>query len=534
MSGFTGTWTMTRLFLRRDRVRMPIWIVSISVLVIASVAAFPGLYVEQGAIDARNALIMGNPFGIALTGPGHGLDEATPDNLGPVAVNEMSASTIIAMAFMGIFLVMRNTRGEEQEGRLELLRAGIVGRYAAVTAAFLLASLAALVLGVLLGVGLSGWYDIAGSFAFGLSMASVTIVFAAVGVLCAQLTEHSRAATGLATTTFAVLFTVRAIGDIRDSWVIWLSPVGWAQAIRPFADERWWTLGLTGALALALVACAFFVIERRDVGAGVLPTRKGRPRASAALASPLGLAFRLQRGALTAWTVGMFVFGATLGSLVLEGERMLEALGDAYAVYFGDVGDATLMETFLAGYLVFVAVTAAGHALQAVSQIRSEEASGHAEAQLAGSLGKGRWAASHVGAALLGNVLVLAAAGAGTGATYALAIEDASQFWPVLLAMLAYAPAVWVLVALAVALFGVVPRAFAVVWAAFAWVVVAAMIGPLLGLPEWTMDLDPFAHVPRMPAEELSVAPLLVMTGISAVLFVVGFVGFRRRGLDFG
>ena len=531
MSGFAGTWTMARLFLRRDRVRIPVWVASIFVLVIASIAAFPGLYETQEAIDVRNDLLMGNPFGIALTGPGYGLDEVTPDNLGPMAVNEMSASTIIAMAFMGIFLVMRHTRGEEQDGRLELLRAGIVGRYAAVTAAFLVAAGAAVLLGLLLGAGLAASYPAAGSFAFGFSMASVGIVFAAIGVLCAQLTEHTRAATGMATVVFATLFAVRVIGDIRDSWVTWLTPIGWAQEIRPFAGEQWWVLGLAAAFALGLVVATYAVIERRDFGAGVVPTRKGHPRGSTALTRPLGLAFRLQRGAFIAWAVGMLVFGAMLGSLVQEAERMLEAL-DVYAAYFGAMGDAPLVEVFLSGYLVFVAITAAGQALQASLQVRSEESKGHAETLLAGSVSRSRWAASHVLAALLGNLLVLGAAGVGAGATYALVTGDASRFWPVVLGMLAYAPAVWLLVGAAVALFGLAQRAYALVWAPFAWIVVVAMVGPLLGLPEWTMDADPFAYVPRMPAEEFAAGPLLVMTAIAAALFAVGLAGFRRRDLD--
>ncbi len=85
---------------------------------------------------------------------------------------------------------------------------------------------------------------------------------------------------------------------------------------------------------------------------------------------------------------------------------------------------------------------------------------------------------------------------------------------------------------LGVALLGVARHTFALVWAAFAWVVVVAMIGPLLGLPEWTNDINPFTHVPRMPAEEFAAAPLLVMTAIAAALFLIGFVGLRRRDMS--
>ena len=36
----TGTWALVRLILRRDRVRLPVWIVGIVVLVLSSAALF--------------------------------------------------------------------------------------------------------------------------------------------------------------------------------------------------------------------------------------------------------------------------------------------------------------------------------------------------------------------------------------------------------------------------------------------------------------------------------------------------------------
>ena len=534
MSGFTGTGMLARLYLRRDRVRVPIWVLAIFLLVVPSLATFPTLYKDQKAIDVRNELLATNPGGIALTGPAYGLDEATPDNLGPMAANEMSASTIIAVALMGIFLMVRNTRTEEQEGRLELLRAGVVGRYASVTAAFLVTSGASILLGVMMGAGMAAQgFPAAGSFAFALSMSTVAIAFAAVAALTAQLTEHSRGATGMAVVAFAAFFVIRTIGDIRENAIRWFSPIGWAQGVRPFADERWWMLLLPLAFAAVLIAAAFALIAHRDVGAGLLPTRKGHPRASAFLVRPMGLALRLQRGSLIAWAVGLFVFGAMIGSLAIEAQRMLEAL-DVYKDYFTTTAGANLVETFLAAYMSFIAMTAIGYALQSITQLRTEESKGRVEPLLAGSLSRTRWAASQIGATFIGSLIVLGAAGVGAGMTYSASIGDESQFLPVLGAMLAYLPAVWILVGLAVALSGAAPRAYGIVWIAFGWVVVIGMLGPLLGLPEWTADWTPFAHTPQLPAEQLTAAPLLVMTAIVVVLLTIGLAAFRRRDVEFG
>jgi ABC-2 type transport system permease protein len=95
----------------------------------------------------------------------------------------------------------------------------------------------------------------------------------------------------------------------------------------------------------------------------------------------------------------------------------------------------------------------------------------------------------------------------------------------------AIAPAVWVLIGLAVALFGLVPRAVAAVWGALAACYLAAFLGPLLGLPDWVMDLSPFTHVPLLPAASFDVVPLLVLTAIAAAFVVLGLVGFRRRNV---
>ena len=43
------------------------------------------------------------------------------------------------------------------------------------------------------------------------------------------------------------------------------------------------------------------------------------------------------------------------------------------------------------------------------------------------------------------------------------------------------------------------------------------------------IDLSPFAHVPKLPGSELSVAPLLVLLGIAMVIVAAGLGGVRRR-----
>ena len=56
-------------------------------------------------------------------------------------------------------------------------------------------------------------------------------------------------------------------------------------------------------------------------------------------------------------------------------------------------------------------------------------------------------------------------------------------------------------------------------------------LGPLLSLPDWVMDISPYTHIPLLPAAELDVVPLIVLTVIAAALAAVGVVGLRRRDI---
>jgi ABC-2 type transport system permease protein len=80
-----------------------------------------------------------------------------------------------------------------------------------------------------------------------------------------------------------------------------------------------------------------------------------------------------------------------------------------------------------------------------------------------------------------------------------------------------------------VALFGLVPRATSVAWAALAVCVVIGFFGDLLKLPGWVMGLSPFEHTPQLPAASLTVMPLVTLVAIAAGLIATGFGAFRQR-----
>jgi ABC-2 type transport system permease protein len=127
---------------------------------------------------------------------------------------------------------------------------------------------------------------------------------------------------------------------------------------------------------------------------------------------------------------------------------------------------------------------------------------------------------------------MLAVAGFFTGVGAALVTGDARHLWELTLAHLNQVPAVWVVLAVATLLFGLLPRAVPAAWALVAFGLIAGTFGPLLDLPEAVLDLSPFARAAAMPLEGFRSAPVLVLTLIAVGIAAVGFLAFRRRDLD--
>jgi ABC-2 type transport system permease protein len=427
-----------------------------------------------------------------------------------------------------MFIVGRHTRGEEQSGRSELVRSGVVSRDAPVAAALVVASAAQLAMGAAVALTMIGLdQPAAGSVALGASLAGAGLLFAGVSAVAVQVGQTTAGAYGLVGAALGASYVLRAAGDVGDGTLSWLSPIGWGQAMRPYAGERWWPLALLLAGTVVLVAVARAMLARRDDGAGLIAPRPGPPQAAPALARPAGLALRLLRGALAGWALGLFLGGLSIGLTAQDADSFVgdsQEVGELFSQAAG-----SLVDNYLAVSLLSMALIGTAFAIQAIMRMRSEEAAGRLEPLLATALARPRWAAGYVAVAAAGTVVILAASGLGAGIADAANGGGLVRVPELVGSSVALAPAVWVLIGIAVALFGLLPRAAVAAWGFLAACYLAAFLGPLLGLPDWVTDLSPFTHVPLLPAASLDVVPLLALTAIAAALVAIGLAGFRRR-----
>ncbi|BAJ31406.1 MULTISPECIES: putative multidrug ABC transporter permease protein [Kitasatospora] len=535
-----GTGVLYRLALRRDRIALPVWVYIGTGMVASTAFSFRELYGDEAARRTFTAGIDGNGSLRALYGPV--FDGST---IGGLTAWRMGVFGAVLAALMSTLLVVRHTRAEEEDGRLELVGAGAVGRRAPLTAALAAAltanaALAALVAAALIGAGQAA----AGALAFALGLGATGLFFAALAAVTAQLAETARAANGLAGAAIGTAFVLRAVGDSGSGagWVGWLSPLGWAEQVRAFGGDRWWVLLLPLAGAALLTALARALVARRDLGAGLLPQRPGPAAAAPALASAAALARRLQRGPLLGWTLAFAAAGAVFGGVA---KGVVDLIGDNRQM--ADVlarlgGQRGVLDAYLSSIATMLGMTAAVYAVQAVLRMRAEEVSGRAEPVLAGAVSRLRWAAGHLLFPLLGTALPLAAAGLTAGLAEGLALGGGAggggtgggaggAVGRMLGATLVQLPAVWLTAAVALAAYGLLPRRAAAGWAGFGLFVLVSWLGPILRLPQAVLDLSPFSHLPHLPGGGLTAAPLFWITALTALTATAGLAALRRRDL---
>ncbi|HLT20438.1 MAG TPA: hypothetical protein VKZ96_13335 [Thermomicrobiales bacterium] len=530
-SSLTGLGMLLRFNLRRDRVRIPVWLASLAITTIITAWSLPDFYASAVERQQR-AELMNNPAARALAGPAHGVEDYT---FGAMMANEMLGFLTIFVGIMSILMITRHTRANEETGRTELVLANVVGRQAPLVAALLLAIGTNLVLALLLAVGLPAvgveTIDAVGSLAFATGLAGVGIFFAAVAAVAAQISDNSRGANTMALGALGLAYAIRGAGDMGDGTLSWLSPMGWAQAMRSYVDERWWPLALLAAFSIAIGMLAVELNRRRDFGTGLRASRPGPAGASALLKRPAGFALRLQRSSLISWAVGLFAFGALYGSLLTEIESFVED-NETILELIERVSGASLIDSWLALVITLLAITCSVFTIMATSRPRSEESAGRAEPVLSTAISRTRWFGSYLVIALGGSFVLMLIGGVGLGLGAGIASGEFDQFQEVVIAAVSYTPVLWFVGGLAAALYGLAPRAMSAVWLVLVYALTADMLGGLLQFPEWMLELSPYDHVAKMPAEDFRLLPLLVFTALAAGLIALGLATFRRRDIE--
>jgi len=249
------------------------------------------------------------------------------------------------------------------------------------------------------------------------------------------------------------------------------------------------------------------------------------------LADAVTLSIRLHGPMLLGWTVALAVLGLVLGSIAPNIGSMLDSSA-AREMMARLGGQGAVEDTLIAAELSMIAVVVSCFGIAVVGHGGADEHDGRTEQVLATATSRSTMFAATLVVALVGASWLLLVSGVAVALGVGTASGDpGGTFGDIVPAALAQAPAVWLVTAIAVAAYSWRSRWAVLGWAFLVLFLTLGQLGELLRLPQAVIDLSPYVHVPKMPAESFVVGPALLLTGLAAALLALAWLRFRTRDI---
>lgn len=523
---FTGTLPLLRHAIRLDRWKLLPWLLAFGIIPVVVYAVYGSLFPTPLDALVLQSSLSTNPAFSLLLGPATNLSNAIGFTTWRIQMFGMFFA-----ALMAILAVTRHTRASEDSGQAELLDSGVVGRLARLMSAVLFAWLASAALALLVGAVLTmAGAPAMSAYALGGVMGGTGVAFTGVGAVTAQLGSVARTANTLAGTVLGISYLVRGLGDtLQDSnWMLWASPLGWAEHIRPASENNAGPLLLLVGAGGMLVMLAAWLSSRRDFGLGLIPTTPGPARGRAGI---WGLTSRLNRLPLWMWGVNLLILGTVFG--LVTGTLSSAFAGNPFVrqlIAFRVATEEQLTYAFVEVLVLILGIIGAVMGIQLALRFYAEEEERRAEWILSAPLSRLR----HV---IPTAALSTLAPAVGMGIC-SLALATASNVsgspldvGKVVLQGAAELPAIWLAVGVALALIGLAPQLRSLAWLLLVYWLLLTFLGPILKAPEWLLDTSPFHVVPDVFSAGTDWTSDWWTLAIAAILVVAGLAGYRRRDL---
>ncbi|MBY0285749.1 MAG: polyketide antibiotic transporter [Mycobacteriaceae bacterium] len=447
-----------------------------------------------------------------------------------------TGTPVLVLAGVWIMLAaVRITRGEEDAGHWDLLLSGPIRTVEVVRRClFTLTGSAAIIsAGVLLGMMAAGT-DAFGAILYAGCVLGVTLTFATVGLVAAQVMPSRPAAVGLAVGLLGGSLLVRMLSDgvTALAWSAWLSPFGLVARVAPYADNRIAPLLVLACYPVVFVVGATAAANRRDLGTGLLTLSTRRPPRTSLLGSITSFAARRALRPTVAWAAGIgayfLIIGAVIASILDFFEQNPRFAELAAAAGFAGLNSA---KGFAAALFSLMTIATGLYCVTRLTSFVGDERARRWTMLFASPAPRERLLGTEIALAAVGLVALHAAAAAAMWAGAALtgaplALGDA------LAGALNTAPIAWLALGAAAFAVGWLPST---VGAVGALPVVGGfllnVVADSMHAPAWVLNMSPFVHVAAVPSVAPGWAALLAMLVTSAALGVIGVAGYGRRDL---
>ncbi|MCT7659563.1 polyketide antibiotic transporter [Mycobacterium deserti] len=441
---------------------------------------------------------------------------------------------LLMLAGVWIMLAsIRITRGEEEAGRWSLLLAGTLRASDALRSCLVALVVSATAVGAGVGAGLLlAGTDTLGALSYAAGVLGVTLTFATVGLVAAQVMPSRSSAVGLAAgyLTVALLIRMLADGMAAMAWSAWLSPLGLIARVAPYAENRVAPLLVLACNPVVLATIAMAASRHRDVGGGLLTLTTHRPPRTRLLGSVGGFAVRRAVRPSVGWVAGIGAYFLIVGAMIASILEFFEG-SPRFAELAAGAGFAGLdtAEGFAAALFGLLAIPTGLYGASRLGSLAGDEKARHWTMVFASPVPRVRVLVVETVTAATGIVILHATAAVAmwggaalTGAPLRLVDAAAGALNTAAIAGLALGAAALAL--------GWLPSAVVAVGA------VPGVGGFLVNIvaestraPDWLRNASPFVHIAAVPSVSPGWAPIVALLAIGAVMALIGLVGYDRR-----
>lgn len=524
-NSFFNTKRLLFFNLKKDKRYASIWIVVFALLTL--MVGF--YYVDPSMSELESSMMvesLSSPAMILLVG----VAPEAEASASLIFALEMTLFCAVVVAIMNIFLVARNTRDDEENGRLELIRSMKVGRLSPLASVIFEAFIVNLALGLFTSLGLCfvdfGSNAIEGALVYGSVMAGTGFLFACFTAIFAQIFQSNRT---VIISSFALLFInylFRGVTDISYPKLSWISPLSWTYKTEVYVNNHWFPVLLMLAASVIAIIIALGLNSLRDIDGSFIKQKAGRRTASKFLLRPLGLTTYLNKTTFISWIAGIAVLGATLGSILGDLEAFFSGNDRIQAMFPNMSGDA-LTQEFIGMIATIMMIVIAIPLLTFIGKIYGEEKKNHMENIISKKITKTNIMSAYLIYTLITCVILVLVGILSVYAAGAAFVGFSDLFKPILV----FVPVLIFMVGLGCFIVGAIPKLFGVVWLILGYAFFITYFGQMLKMPKWLMGISPFYHIPILPVQEFDALPLIILSVLGVVLAGVGFVTYNKRDI---
>lgn len=519
-------------FIKRDWKKIIVWVLGLGLFSAGFVPAFEEMAKGQGLLGMFETLK--NPAMISMVGPTP-VETAADYTLGAMYAHEMLLFCGLFSMIITVLHVVSHTRKEEDLGLMELVRSFHVGRQANSLATimetvFIHVFLALLIAVVLISFG-ADTISVEGSFLFGASIGMAGMIGGSIALVTAQIMPTSSAATGSALGMIGLLYIVRAGTDNFYVDLSMINPLGWTYLTYPFTENNWIPLIIALIFTIILLIIAFALEGGRDMGAGYFPQREGRGSAKKSLLSVRGLLIKINRGVIISWFITFVIMGAAYGSIYGDMQTFLES-NEMMKQMFSHSG-VSIEESFTGTIMMVLIGLVSILPIAIVNKLFSEESGLRFSQLYATKVTRGQLYWTSVQLAFFFSIvgILLAAGGLGGTAIAVMGDRSAMSLFDFFAAGYNFLPSVLFFTALAAFALGWAPKLGKLVYLYLGYSFILNYFEGIVDLPEWLLKTAIQSWIPRMPMEDFDTSTFMIITTISVVLMIVGYLGYRRRDI---